>query len=231
MAAGRASGGRSCKMPVRNRPLRREVGLHQAPQVVGDGMSRHAEHGKVRPARCAARAASSGLMHVLIGVLIQSRRGAVRWPPGPLDPVRRAEESLAELFDGDFGSFNLPARVAMWDEGLRADRPSLLRAMRILPDGTLAQLPPQQAPEDRSKRDGEPEVLIFGLAAHPREDLIVPLGEDGRVANEGDRTSTARARRPARAPAGSPRDLAPFRSGRAQVTRAVYPNRTFDLPG
>jgi hypothetical protein len=32
---------------------------------------------------------------------------------------------------------------------------------------------------------GEPEVLIFGLAAHPREDLIVPLGEDGRVANEG----------------------------------------------
>jgi hypothetical protein len=27
--------------------------------------------------------------------------------------------------------------------------------------------------------------LFFGLVAHPRDDLIVPLGEDGRVANEG----------------------------------------------
>lgn len=82
------------------------------------------------------------------------------------------------IFDGDFGSFFLPARVEQWGERLRADTPSAIRSLRIDADGRLTQLPPLQAPPGSfvggldTDKDGKPDALMFGLAAHPRERLI-----------------------------------------------------------
>jgi DNA-binding beta-propeller fold protein YncE len=82
------------------------------------------------------------------------------------------------LYDGDFGSFFLPARRDMWGEGLEADRPSSIRTLRINSDGTLTELPQIFAPPNSfeggmdTDGDGAPDVLMFGLQAHPRENVI-----------------------------------------------------------
>ena len=82
------------------------------------------------------------------------------------------------IYDGDFGSFCVPARVAQWGEQLRKDRPTLICSMRIKADGSLEQLPPLEAPDgafecgpDTTEGD-KPDPLIFGLRAHPTEKLV-----------------------------------------------------------
>src|SRR6516165_11363020 len=75
------------------------------------------------------------------------------------------------IYDGDFGSFCVPARVAQWGEELRKDRPTLISSMRIKPDGSLEQLPPLKAPkgafEGGPDTTGGDKPLMFGLRAHP----------------------------------------------------------------
>jgi len=82
------------------------------------------------------------------------------------------------IYDGGFGSFCVPARVAQWGEELRKDRPTLIRSMRINTDGSLEQLPPLKAPKgafeggpDTTGGD-KPDPLMFGLRAHPTEKLV-----------------------------------------------------------
>jgi hypothetical protein len=112
---------------------------------------------------------------------------------GCLDPIPGATVDLATpwrsptqalvvrdrfLYDGDFGSFFLRARLIMWGEALRADEPSSIRSFQINTDGTLTQLPRRFAPDGGfaggldTDGDGSPDVLMFGLQAHPLENLI-----------------------------------------------------------
>lgn len=82
------------------------------------------------------------------------------------------------IYDGDFGSLFLPARVAQWGEEMLKDRPSLIRSMRINADGSLEQLPPLEAPAGAfegaldTDNDGKSDPLMFGLQAHPTENLV-----------------------------------------------------------
>lgn len=82
------------------------------------------------------------------------------------------------IFDGDFGSFYLPSREAMWGKELRKDTASTIRSLRIEADGALVPLPPLAAPEGAfaggldTDKDGKPDPLMFGLQTHPKEKLV-----------------------------------------------------------
>ncbi|MEL6477778.1 MAG: hypothetical protein AAFR17_10670 [Pseudomonadota bacterium] len=81
------------------------------------------------------------------------------------------------VFDGDFGSFWIPAREAMWGAGMKDLRPSLLRALR-LEGGKISLVQELEAPASAfeggldTDQDGVPDPLMFGLMAHPSEDLL-----------------------------------------------------------
>ena len=80
--------------------------------------------------------------------------------------------------DGDFGGFFVPERGEQWGTGIRQDRPTLIRSMRINGDGTLAQLEPIEAPpgafdsDAKAEESDRPDPLMFGLQKHPRENLV-----------------------------------------------------------
>lgn len=82
------------------------------------------------------------------------------------------------IFDGDFGSFYLPSREAMWGKELRKDTASSIRSLRIKADGSLEPLPSLAAPQGAfaggldTDKDGKPDPLMFGLQAHPKEKLV-----------------------------------------------------------
>lgn len=93
------------------------------------------------------------------------------------------------IFDGDFGRFPLASRVAMWGEDIKKDTPSMIRSFKINPNGTLTQHAPTPAPPGAFEggldvdNDGEPDPLMFGLQAHPKEPLIyVSMVSSARLA-------------------------------------------------
>ena len=81
------------------------------------------------------------------------------------------------VFDGDFGSFWIPARAAMWGPGVKDQRPSLLRSLR-LDGGKLSLVQELEAPAEAfeggidTNEDGKVDPLMFGLMAHPTENLL-----------------------------------------------------------
>ena len=82
------------------------------------------------------------------------------------------------IYDGDFGNFPLPSRVAMWGGDLNKDTSSMIRSFKINANGTLKQHPPMPAPTgvfDNGldvNNDGKPDALMFGLQVHPKEQLV-----------------------------------------------------------
>lgn len=82
------------------------------------------------------------------------------------------------VYDGDFGSFYLPAREAMWGKSLNDQKPSTLRVLEISKDGRLSLLQELSAPPGTfeggldTNKDGKPDPLMFGLQAHPKEPLV-----------------------------------------------------------
>lgn len=93
------------------------------------------------------------------------------------------------IFDGDFGRFPLASRVAMWGEDIKKDTPSMIRSFKINPNGTLKQHAPIPAPPGAFEggldvdNDDEPDPLMFGLQAHPKEPLVyVSMVSSARLA-------------------------------------------------
>lgn len=103
---------------------------------------------------------------------------AIELPTANRSPTQVLAVRDKFLFDGDFGRFPLESRVKMWGDEIKSDSPSMIRAFKINPDGTLKQHPPLPAPLGAFDRgldvdnDGTPDPLMFGLQAHPTEPLI-----------------------------------------------------------
>lgn len=82
------------------------------------------------------------------------------------------------VYDGDFGSFYLPAREDMWGKSLSKQKESTIRALEISKDGKLSLLQELAAPTGTfdggldTNKDGKPDPLMFGLQVHPKEPLV-----------------------------------------------------------
>lgn len=82
------------------------------------------------------------------------------------------------IYDGDFGSFYLPAREAMWGKSLGQQKPSTVRVLELSGDGKLSLVQELEAPTGTfdggldTNKDGKPDPLMFGLQAHPKEPLV-----------------------------------------------------------
>jgi hypothetical protein len=82
------------------------------------------------------------------------------------------------IYDGDFGSFYLPAREAMWGKSLKDQKPSTIRVLEIGGDGKLSLIQEIEPPKGAfdggtdTNKDGIPDPLMFGLQKHPTEPLI-----------------------------------------------------------
>ncbi len=106
-------------------------------------------------------------------------------PNGTLElktPSRSPTQALVVnnryIYDGDFGSFYLPAREAMWGKALNQQKPSTIRVLELSDDGKLSLLQELEAPKGTfdggldTNKDGKPDPLMFGLQAHPKEPLV-----------------------------------------------------------
>ena len=82
------------------------------------------------------------------------------------------------VFDGDFGSFWIPARQEMWGDAVKDQRPSLVRSLRIDEAGAISlvqELEAEAGPFEGgldTNEDGKPDPLMFGLQVHPEERLL-----------------------------------------------------------
>ena len=82
------------------------------------------------------------------------------------------------LFDGDFGSFWVPAREAMWGPSMHDQAPSQLRSLLIGKDGSLTLADELEAPAAAfeggidTNEDGKVDPLMFGLQVHPTEPIL-----------------------------------------------------------
>jgi len=115
-----------------------------------------------------------------------SPKGALSAVPGGKVELKTASRSPTQalvvnnrfIYDGDFGSFYLPAREAMWGTSLADQAPSTVRALELDSNGKLKLLqeiaPPEGAFEGGTdtNKDGVPDPLMFGLQAHPKEPLV-----------------------------------------------------------
>lgn len=115
-----------------------------------------------------------------------SSNGALSAVPGGQVELKTASRSPTQalvvnnrfIYDGDFGSFYLPAREAMWGSSLADQAPSTIRALELDSNGKLKLLqeivPPEGAFDGGTdtNKDGVPDPLMFGLQVHPKEPLI-----------------------------------------------------------
>jgi len=112
------------------------------------------------------------------GELSRVKGGQVELTTASRSPTQALVVDNRFIYDGDFGSFYLPAREDMWGKSLNQQKPSTIRVLEITRDGklTLVQelLPPKGVFDGGldTNNDGVPDPLMFGLQKHPKEPLI-----------------------------------------------------------
>ncbi|OAI08057.1 lactonase family protein [Methylomonas sp. 11b] len=112
------------------------------------------------------------------GALMPVPEGKVELATASRSPTQALIVNNRFVYDGDFGSFYLPAREAMWGKLLNKQKPSTIRVLQLSEDGKLSLLQELEAPQGifdgglDTNKDGKPDPLMFGLQSHPKEPLI-----------------------------------------------------------
>ncbi len=112
------------------------------------------------------------------GALTPVPNGTVELETASRSPTQALIAENRFVFDGDFGSFWVPQREAMWGPELRDQRPSLIRSLSIDENGVLNlvhELEPPAAEFEGgidTDQDGVADPLMFGLQVHPTEPLV-----------------------------------------------------------
>ena len=112
------------------------------------------------------------------GTLTPVPGGTVELSTSSRSPTQALVVNNRYIYDGDFGSFYLPARKAMWGKSLNNQKPSTIRVLELSNDAKLSVIQEIQPPRGQfdggidTDKDGVPDPLMFGLQAHPKEPLI-----------------------------------------------------------
>lgn len=110
--------------------------------------------------------APNGALSPIIG-------GKVELPTASRSPTQALVVNNRFVYDGDFGSFWLGPREAMWGDSFKHQPPSSIRALELGSDGRLSiiqEIEPLEGVFDAG--EGAPDPLMFGLQAHPNQPII-----------------------------------------------------------